>query len=236
MSIGLPRPTIVTAVAGASTLASITATAGFLLGRYELVPRGIPIHWSNGRPDMYMAKSVGVVFVPLWTQLMLVAVIGSVAVLLLYRAHSTAVSGDQTQQDRDRMLHGAEAIALLGFIWITFQAVAAWSVTELWLNYGGGTGRIYNRGLIVGIILSVAVGIRAATKIGRPAARHADDGTMWRMRALYFNPADPALFVPARFGYGLTLNFGRPVAIGLMLMILLVGLGGPFLLARFFLR
>ena len=59
---------------------------------------------------------------------------------------------------------------------------------------------------------------------------------LWRFTALYFNPSDPALFVPARYGYGLTLNFGRPAAIAIMVAILLAGLGGPFLLARALLR
>jgi uncharacterized membrane protein len=240
----LPRPTVMTAIAGALTLASITATTGFLFGRYELIPRGIPVHWRNGRPDMFMNKTVGAVFMPVWTQLILVAVIGSVAVLLLYRAHGASAVGarsagmteEHDAQDRDRMLHGAEAISLLGLIWIAFQGVTAWGVTELWLNYGGGMGRIYNRGLITAGVLSIVVGARAALKIGRPKQRHVDDHTMWRLKALYFNPADPSLFVPARFGYGLTLNFGRPIAIGIMLAILIIGLGGPFLLARLVLR
>jgi uncharacterized membrane protein len=228
---------VTTAIAGALTLASITGTAGFLFGRYELIPRGIPVHWRNGRADMFMVKSVGAVFMPVWTQLLLVAVIGSVAVLLLYRAHGAAAAVDEhAAQDRDRMLHGAEAISLLGLIWIAFQGVTAWGLTELWLNHGGGMGRLYNVGLITAVVLSIVVGGRAALTIGRPQARHVDDHRMWRLKALYFNPADPALFVPARFGYGLTLNFGRPIAIAIMLGILVAGLGGPLLLARLLLR
>jgi uncharacterized membrane protein len=73
-------------------------------------------------------------------------------------------------------------------------------------------------------------------QIGRPPAREVDNEGLWRFTALYFNPSDPALFVPARSGYGLTLNFGRPMAIAIMVAILLTGLGGPFLLARALLR
>jgi uncharacterized membrane protein len=243
MNIRMPAPAGVIAVAGALTLASITGTAGFLLGRYELIPRGIAVHWRDGRPDMFIKKTVGAVFMPVWTQLILAAVIGSVAVLLLYRAQAGAVDGasdgntrEHDVQDRDRMLHGAEAISLLGLIWIAFQGVTAWGVTELWLNFGGGMGWAYNVGLITSIVLSIAVAARAALNIGRPKARHVEDHRMWRLKALYFNPADPALFVPARYGYGLTLNFGRPIAIAIMLGVLIVGLGGPVLLARLLLR
>jgi uncharacterized membrane protein len=235
MKLRMPGPTTVMALAGALTLASITGTGGFLIGRYELLPKGLPVHWRNGLPDMFMMKSVGAVFMPLWTQLILTVVIGAVAVLLLYRAQHVDAE-EQAVEDRDRMLHGAEAISLLGLIWIAFQAVTAWGLTELWLNFGGGMGWAYNTGLVTAIVLSIAVAARAALKIGRPKARHVDDRRMWRLKALYFNPGDPALFVPARYGYGLTLNFGRPIAIAIMLGILTVGLGGPWLLARWLLR
>ena len=233
----LPRPTITTAVAGALTLASITATAGFLLGRYDLLPMSIPVRFRGGRPDRFILKTYAMVFTPLWTQLILVVVIGGVALLLLWRAHGIDASDEDAAQDRDRMLHGAEAIALLGLVWISFQCVNAWSLTELWLRWAGGMGLAYEVALITAGVLSVLVGGRAMLKIGRPAARHtADDGRLWRFKALYFNPSNPALFVPARYGSGLTLNFGRPIAIAIMLAILLVGLGGPFLLARLLLR
>lgn len=237
MNARLPRPTITTAIAGALTLASITATAGFLLGRYDLLPRSIPVHFRGGRPDRFILKTYAMVFTPLWTQLILVLVIGGVAVLLLWRAaHGIDATDEHAAQDRHRMLHGAEAIALLGLVWISFQLVNAWSLTELWLRWSGGMGLAYEVALITAGVLSVLVSGRAVLKIGRPAARHTADGRVWRFKALYFNPSDPALFVPSRYGYGLTLNFGRPVAIAIMLAILLVGLGGPFLLARSLLR
>jgi uncharacterized membrane protein len=226
-----PGPTIITAVAGALTLASITATAAFLIGRYPVVPMALPVHFRDGRPDLFMTKSYGIVLVPLWTQLILAVVIGSITVLLLYRAHGVDVGAERAAQNRDRMLDGAEAIALLGLVWISFQLVTAYSLTELWRRFGGGMGASYNVGLVTAVVLSVVIGGRAALKIGRPVTPHAEDTSLWRLNALYFNPSDPALFVPARYGSGLTLNFGRPIAIAIMLAILLVGLGGPFLLA-----
>jgi len=225
MNHGLPRPTIVTAGAGALTLASIAATAGFLIGRYPAIPLAIPVHFRRGQPDAFMLKSYGLVLVPVWTQLILALVIGSIALLLLHRAQ--ALPGHH----RARLLHSAEAIALLGLVWISFQFMTAYSLTELWRRFGGGMGVAYNAALLTSIVLSILIGGRAMLKLRRIGGRAADDHGMWRFRAIYFNPADPALFVPARYGPGLTLNFGRPVAIAIMLAILLVGLGGPFLLA-----
>jgi uncharacterized membrane protein len=58
------------------------------------------------------------------------------------------------------------------------------------------------------------------------------DPGLWRFTHLYFNPHDPALFVPTRRGVGWTLNFGRPLAIVLIAAILAIGVGGPFVMAR----
>lgn len=231
----MPRPTLITAIAGALTLASISAAAAFLIGRYPALPLVLPVHFEDGQPDRFLLKSYGVVLMPLWTQLILTLVLGSIAVLLLYRAQGVDPA-DRAAQDRDRMLYGAEAIALLGCVWISFQLVTAYSLTELWRQYADRMGNVYNVSLLTAIVLSVVIGGRAALKIGRPRASYGENPNLWRLKALYFNPSDPALFVPARYGYGLTLNFGRPIAIAIMLAILLVGLGGPFLLARSFLR
>jgi uncharacterized membrane protein len=206
---------IVMAVSGALTLAAMTATAGFLLGRYDLLPRSIPVHFRGGRPDRFLLKTYAMVFTPLWTQVILAVVIGGVALLLLWRAHGVDARAEHAAQDRHRMLHGAEAVALLGLVWISFQFVNAWSLTELWLRWTGGMGLAYEVALITAGVLSVLIGGRAMLKIGRPAARHAADGSVWRLKALYF---------------------GRPIAIAIMLAILLVGLGGPFILARSLLR
>jgi uncharacterized membrane protein len=231
----LARPTPLTSIAAALTLSSITATTGFLLGRYEGLRFGLPVSFRDGRPDALVPKSYVLVLTPVWTQVILAIVIGGMCVLLLSRAEGSEGHADAAA-DRGRMLHGAEAMALLGCVWISFQLVNAYSITELWLNWGGGMGRAYTVGLATAVVLSIVIGARAMLQIGRPPARHIGDAGMWRLKALYFNPDDPALFVPSRYGYGLTLNFGRPIAIAIMLAILLAGLGGPFLLARSLMR
>ena len=228
------RSIVVTAVAAALTLASIAGTAGYLIGRYQGLPIVIPVEFRGGHPYQFVPKTPMIVFMPLWTQLILLIVIGGIAALLLGRAHR--VDGPANHADADRMLHAAEAISLLGFVWISFQALEAVQLTELWRRYYGGMGSIYNGALLTAIVLSVVIAARAAVKIGRPPVPDSDNDRLWRFTALYFHPSDPALFVPARYGYGLTLNFGRPAAIAIMVAILLAGLGGPFLLARALLR
>jgi len=53
---------------------------------------------------------------------------------------------------------------------------------------------------------------------------------------LYKNADDPALFVPTRAGDRWTLNFGRPVAVAVMGVILIVGIVAPALILGLSLR
>ncbi|MFY9689896.1 MAG: DUF5808 domain-containing protein, partial [Candidatus Acidiferrales bacterium] len=53
------------------------------------------------------------------------------------------------------------------------------------------------------------------------------DGTLdehWKMGVLYFNPADPALFVEKRFGIGYTLNFGHASSLLIIALVLVLPL------------
>ncbi|MFC0471747.1 DUF1648 domain-containing protein [Halalkalibacter kiskunsagensis] len=57
-----------------------------------------------------------------------------------------------------------------------------------------------------------------------------DDDQYWKLGQLYFNPSDPALFLEKRFGIGWTINFARPLAWIMFLVIILLAMGIPLLL------
>jgi uncharacterized membrane protein len=42
-------------------------------------------------------------------------------------------------------------------------------------------------------------------------ARSNTDPHSWKGRLIYYNPADDAIVVPKRYGFGYTVNFGHPV-------------------------
>jgi uncharacterized membrane protein len=44
--------------------------------------------------------------------------------------------------------------------------------------------------------------------------------SLWKWGIFYFNPDDPALFIPKRSGLGYTLNFGRRGSWALMALLL----------------
>jgi uncharacterized membrane protein len=57
------------------------------------------------------------------------------------------------------------------------------------------------------------------------AAAGSTDTRFWKAGVFYVNPEDSALFVPKRYGFGYTLNFGRPAAWVFMAVVLAVPLG-----------
>jgi uncharacterized membrane protein len=233
----LYRPTFLTLLAVAATIAVTAGTAGFILGRAPLLGLYIPVRFdANGAPDRWVAFSYSLVLLPVWIQLTLVAVFGTIGTLLLYRTTPRATGGvedEVVRQDRERMVVTAEAISLLATIWVTFQGLAALRIVWLWQWWQGTLGDAYVRTLVVAIVLSVIVGIRAAVNMrhAQPASRQTED-VHWRRSGLYVNSADPALFVPLRNGMGWTLNFGRPRAVMFLVLFVAFGIGVPIVLLR----
>jgi uncharacterized membrane protein len=86
---------------------------------------------------------------------------------------------------------GALPIDTAGFIVITACVSMMFVLTFISLRYGQSGARLAPRA-------------EDALQIAR------DDDRFWKLGVLYYNPDDPALFVPKRFGVGWTNNFACP--------------------------
>src|SRR5947207_11320569 len=108
------RPTVLTLLGGATTIAVIAGTAGFIVGRAPLLGPFIPVRFaSTGAPDRWVAFSYSLILLPVWIQLTLALLFGVIGSLLLYRTHPRSPEGaedEAVKQDRERMLVTAEAI------------------------------------------------------------------------------------------------------------------------------
>ena len=224
------RPSPLTRLAVGLTALAIVATASYLIAIYPDLPRAVPLRFSKGEPLIYQVKTPIVIMLPVLVQVSLAAVIGLLLGLVLWRAR-----GDEGfighPGDAERMGHAADAIALIGAVWIAFQSFGAFRLMQLWRREIPDFGWAYTVGVVTALVLSVVIGARALKLVGVGHMRHAPiDAEHWRFGALYVNPKDPALFVQARSGFGWTLNFGRPVAVLLLTAILAGGIIGPFYL------
>jgi len=207
-------------------------STAFAVWRYPDLPDLLPVHFKrNGLPNGWQYKTWSRVLMPVFVQLALGAVLGAVAVLLLHR---TGIDHEPQAPDVRAAATAAEAVMLIALVWVTFQAYAAFALSEMWTRGRAGLGS-YGYLELIGLVLTGAVAVRAHVRLGHPApppfvAEH------WRFGQLYRNPANPALFVPTRHGGRWTLNFGRPVAAGLMGFLLLVGVVVPSVILAMLLR
>jgi uncharacterized membrane protein len=230
------RPTFPTLLGIGTTIAAIAATAGYILGRAPSIPPLLPVHFDDeGIADRFVRASYAIVLVPVWIQLTLAIVFGAIAGVLLYRTQKirSAVENEVSRQERERMLITAEAISLLAAIWVAFQGLLAVRLIMMWQLMCCGLGSVYYQSLVVCIVVSAIVGVRAAVYLQypRPLVRKTEDA-YWRFPGVYFNRQDPALFVPLREGPGWTVNFGRPQAIVFLGLVLFFSIWAPIFIFR----
>ena len=228
------RPTLLTLLGVATVVAAVAGTTGYIIGRAPALPAVLPVHFDDeGIADRFVRASYPIALVPVWIQMTLAAAFGSIAGVLLYRTQTrrTAVEDRVTREERERMLMAAEAISLLAAIWVAFQGLLAVRLIIMWQNMCCGLGEIYYQALVVCVVLSVVVGIRAAVHLQypKPVVRETE-AAHWKFRGIYFNPSDPAVFVPLRTGW--TINFGRPQALVFMGVFLFISIFAPLVILR----
>jgi uncharacterized membrane protein len=226
-------PTPATRFAVRLTVASILATAAFLVVAYPSLPWLLPVHFRpSGAPSGWQYRTLPRVLIPVFVQLALALTLGSITALLLSRKHAVK---DAHAPDVQAASAAAEAVAMITTIWVAFQGYAAFALVAMWQSGRAGLGHWYFYLQMVGLVLTGIVATRARVRLGKPAPRPFV-GDHWRFEHFYRNPDDPALFVPTRNGCRWTLNFGRPVAAASLVAILAAGIVGPTVILGFALR
>lgn len=227
------RPTAPTRIAALGSLLAAASTAAFLLVRYPALPDILAVRFGPlGFPIGWQYKTIVRVLMPVFVQLALLSILGTVGVLLLSRPHG---EHDAESPDVRAAAIAAEAVTMLAAVWIAFQAYAGFALVRMWQAGHAGLGPLYVIFEVTGVVLSVVIFARAHLLVGHPGPRPFV-AEHWRYGQLYKNAADPALFVPTRDGRRWTLNFGRPVAAALMGLLLVVGVVGPAAILALLLR
>jgi uncharacterized membrane protein len=225
------------------------AAAAVLLGAivigaavYDSLPNPIPIHWnSTGVADRFAAKDIWSVFGPILLGIGVVALLFVLAVFMPRWPVRPAASDAPEVAARIATAQLTLMQRLLGqiafLIALEFAAVAVVG----WLAPTSPTVILVSTValpvLLLGVIVLFIVRYRRETVAARtlvsvgagsaadPHARRPespDDDRFWKAGSIYVNRADPALFVPKRFGVGWTVNLGRPAAIAITVVTLLI--------------
>jgi uncharacterized membrane protein len=234
----------------AAALVVLLAAGAIGVALYDSLPATIAVHWdASGQPNRYADKTFFSVFGPLLIALGVLALIVGIA-FVVRTVPWRRGSGDRPEvAERIGALQAELTQSLLG--WIAFVVSAAIGVLSVigWQHDGSSEPSAWMGIVTVGLLVVIFVVIaayavrlvsgtraaRAAVPVGggasaatqgssRDAVDPRDDDRHWKGGLIYVNSADPALFVPKRFGVGVTLNLGHPggIAIGVVTLLLLV--------------
>jgi uncharacterized membrane protein len=208
----------------------LAAVAALLRWRWDALPERFPVHWgADGQPNRWSERTLLGVYAPLLIGL---AVITGLLILamVLVRTSRPAESGGRSA-NAERRFRGSTLGVVLACEYFLAASLGWAGVLPLTLsgNLTGPPGMtvVLALSLLFVVIVTAALGrlgqsgarLSATSEEAAPAGDRSPD-RFWRAGLFYVNPDDPALFVPKRFGLGYTLNFGRPGA-WLVLLVLL---------------
>ncbi|MFZ1205371.1 MAG: DUF5808 domain-containing protein [Candidatus Acidiferrales bacterium] len=191
--------------------AVLAATAIYLQLHWNEIPDRFPVHWGiDGQPNGWSVRTPAGVYGPL---LFGASIIVGLAVLTYGTLRHTRVQRARGSGSLHVDFPHQVAYFLVA---VEFFLAGCMSAAAL-LPLTGNPGIVL---VLVLVILLLAGIFPLAHWMNKSRAPFADahalnlvgDGTLdehWKMGVLYFNPADPALFVEKRFGIGYTLNFGH---------------------------
>ncbi len=216
----------------------VAATAVTGVISYPSVPERFPTHFNAaGHADSYASKSIGEVFVPVFVQAGMTALLLALA-WGAFRARpelDPARPVDSARRHRRFSVRAVVSLLVLAACVDLSMLVAAWSVWRA----GSLSPLFVLLPLLVGGVVVIGVALRTGQAGSRlPATEGAaqetdtgivrrDDDRYWRgAGSIYVNRADPSLLVQKRSGFGWTFNFGNPRAV--LLFVLLIGV--PLLL------
>jgi uncharacterized membrane protein len=208
-----PRSTRILSLWDLAALGGVLALACFYVQFLPLLPDPVPIHFDAlGRANGWAPKAQlpWVVFgapVFLWVVLFL---IGAVAAKL-------PTGAGRSQAGAIHPLRGLLGLGLCllmaGCLLVPLQGRTALFAGVL--------------GMFVCLLLGTVFMVRDAWQTVAQAPRSED----YRYGFFYVNPRDPRLWVPKRVGVGWTLNYGRPAALWVTLL-MLAAIPALFLAAR----
>jgi len=170
------------------------AAALYLRARWNEIPERFPVHWGmHGKPDGWACRSVNSVGGPL------IFAAGLMTLLLLL-----AVALHYGSRPSPQLLSVVKVLAIvMYFLGAVFSGVALMPLLHI-------SPLVLVAALPLLIIAILILAVRQSAGPGAPVETTPDEA--WRLGFIYYNPQDPALFVPKRYGLGYTFNFGRRLA------------------------
>jgi uncharacterized membrane protein len=228
-----PRPELPGGLIGQLGPFLILFAAAAYAGLYWAeVPARFPTHWNlAGKPDGWTAKSVGGVFRGVSIGFVSCSMMLFTSYAVLHWTRLPRVTG--TDGAQSRRVRRVNLVATLAWEYL-FALLLAWTTVVSMFTAQGAQPRlplpfrVAPFALIIIGMLAIRVMRRTAISNGPPVGDTTPD-SCWIFGHLYFNRADPTLFVEKRMGLGYTLNLGNPAS-WLVLIVFVLALSVPLVL------
>ncbi|MFX3632679.1 MAG: DUF1648 domain-containing protein [Candidatus Pristimantibacillus sp.] len=196
----------------------VLLTAVYLIYIYDEIPNVMATHYDlQGNADGFSNKSVMTVFDLSFMQLFMIG-------LFIGCNWLTAISKQQVDpKNPERSLANnikfrrlcSLFMIVLGFIIVVFfSMLKVGSVREVSSSFTGASSTLFLAVLVIvsTYFIIAMVRLKRMPFVEETTVLPMDADQYWKLGMLYYNPADPALFVEKRFGIGYTVNIGRPMS------------------------
>ncbi|WBW94710.1 DUF1648 domain-containing protein [Oceanirhabdus sp. W0125-5] len=219
----------------------ITISSILIWINYDSIPNSIAIHWNiYGEADNWITKTP--------TSVMTAPIIQLFVTILVLFAHMTIcwskqqidTSDPETSMKKDRIFRRRVSIFLFVIVLYSTFIISLFNLISL---------NIFNLNKTLTAVISISFfivivcsGIYIAFFTGQGGSRlnlnsekpntsqSRNDDKFWKLGVFYVNKNDPSIFVEKRFGIGYTVNFGNPLGIGVLIIIILLILIPSFIL------
>jgi uncharacterized membrane protein len=179
--------------------------AAYLRSRWDEIPARFPVHWGwDGQPNRWAARTLHGVYGPLWLAAAIMALMAVLALVTFYGSR-----GSPLRIAVLKIMIGVEYLLAFIFAIVGLLPLQRFSPAALILPIV----------LFVGALLAYLFKLAADADISADAT----PDECWHLSTIYYNRADPSLFVQNRIGLGYTLNMGNPaswVLLGVILAII----------------
>ena len=194
-------------------------TALFGILSYPLLPDMVAMHADfSGNVTDYMEKSPAVVVFPLLVQAFLAACFVVCHWTILRSKKPLDSERPVTSALAYGMFARAQTLYLfcIGIILCIAVGILFMLSSLNWISLGlaGGIIVVIVIGITIpGVVISLVYGqsgARVLRHLNESDVMTTDDDAHWKLGVFYWNPEDPSLVLPERFGIGWTFNLARP--------------------------
>jgi uncharacterized membrane protein len=216
----------------AAVLLAVAAAIGAAM--YPYLPDPYAIHRDlAGAATAVAPKTPLVVFGPLVIGAVVAAILTLFSVLVT-RAALRAAPGDDPAEGPALAAarRGVVAAMLSELSAVVAFGISAIEITGWTLPDTAAGTRVALIVMIALVAVVIGAAVRRSRRIAPRGAAHPrggaeapDDDRHWKGGIVYVNRDDPSLFVPKRFGLGLTINLGHPGGIAIVVLLALIAVG-----------